>query len=108
MIDVNSVNALYKTTNVPADNLSTHVKNTNETDKTSFDSVMNSVLGMVKETNTLQNNASAEEIKFSLGESENTHDLLIAEQKAAIALQYTVAVRDKFIDAYKEIMNMQM
>ena len=49
-----------------------------------------------------------EEIRFALGESDNTHDLLIAETKANIALQYTVAVRDKLVDGYKELMQMSV
>ena len=108
-IDMNSINAMYKTTNVPAVGYGTNsvVDQANKESNT-FDSVLNSVLGMVGETNALQNNASGEEIKFALGESDNTHDLLVAEQKATVALQYTVAVRDKFLEAYKEIMNMQM
>ena len=48
------------------------------------------------------------EISFALGEVDNTHDLTIALQKASTALQYTIAVRDKFLEAYKEIMNMQI
>ena len=63
---------------------------------------------MLNETNDLQNAAETEEIKFALGYSENTHDLAIAQEKANIAIQYTVAVRDKILDAYKEIMNMQI
>ena len=35
-------------------------------------------------------------------------DLSTAQTKALTAIQYTVAVRDKMIDAYKEIMNMQI
>ena len=46
--------------------------------------------------------------RFALGEAENPHDLLIAETKANVALQYTVAVRDKLIDGYKEIMQMSI
>ena len=49
-----------------------------------------------------------EEIKFALGETENSHDLTIALEKASTALQYTVAVRDKFLEAYKEIMQIQI
>ena len=52
--------------------------------------------------------AEQEEVRFALGESDNTHDLLVAETKAAVALQYTVAVRDKIIDAYKELMQMSI
>lgn len=63
---------------------------------------------MDSETNNLQNNAQSEAIRFALGQSENTHDLSTAQTKALTAIQYTVAVRDKMIDAYKEIMNMQI
>lgn len=79
-----------------------------ETEDDSFSSVLSSVMKHVDETNQLQNQAEAAEIQFALGESENTHDLLIAEAKANVALQYTVAVRDKMIEAYKEIMQMQI
>ena len=60
------------------------------------------------ETNELQNTAESLEIQFALGQSSNTHDLLIAQTKASVALQYTVAVRNKMLDAYKEIMQMQI
>ena len=74
----------------------------------SFSSILDSAMNMINETNELRNNADAEQIRFALGEAENIHDLLIAETKALTALQYTVAVRDKALEAYKEIMNMQI
>ena len=43
-----------------------------------------------------------------MGESENTHDLTIAMQKASTSLQYTIAVRDKIVEAYNTIMQMQI
>jgi flagellar hook-basal body complex protein FliE len=73
-----------------------------------FSSILTSAMDMISETNELAANAEAEEIKFALGESDNTHDLSIAMKKAEIALQYTVAVKNSLLDAYKEIMNMQI
>lgn len=72
-----------------------------------FKSLFDSAVQMVSDTNDLQKSAEQAEINYALGYSDNTHDLALAQQKANIALQYTVAVRDKFLDAYKEIMNMQ-
>lgn len=72
-----------------------------------FDSLFQSALDMVKETNNLTDAAEREEINYSLGLADNAHDLQIAQQKANIAIQYTVAVRNNVIDAYKEIMNLQ-
>ncbi len=83
---------------------------TGVSDKTSgdFSSILDSMLNSVDETNTLQNQAEAAAIQFALGESDNTHDLLIAQTKANTALQYTVAVRDKIVEAYQQIMQMQI
>jgi flagellar hook-basal body complex protein FliE len=83
-------------------------KTTTETNGDAFSSLLSSAMDMIKETNDLSNAANAEQMNFALGYSDNTHDLAIAQQKAALSLQYTVAVKNKIIDAYKEIMNMQM
>ncbi len=81
-----------------------------ETEQTeeSFSSILDSAMNMINEANELRNAADSEQIRFALGEAENTHDLLIAETKALTAIQYTTAVRDKALEAYKEIMNMQI
>lgn len=73
-----------------------------------FASLLNTAIDNINSTNALLSNAENEEIKFALGETTNPHDLTIALQKASSALQYTIAVRDKFLEAYKEIMNMQI
>lgn len=93
-----------------ADYLSTVTQNTlltTDTEET-FDSVLASAMNMLTETNELQNDAQSAKIQFALGEADNPHDMQIAAAKATEALQYTVAIRDKMLDAYKEIMNMQI
>lgn len=97
-------------TGIASEYLKDMVQNSSEykTEDRSFDSVLQSAVDMLDETNALQNYAEEAEIQFALGYSTNTHDLRIAQEKANIALQYTVAVRDKVIEAYKEIMNLQM
>lgn len=75
---------------------------------TMFDALLNTAINNINTTNSYLSDAENEEIKFALGETENTHDLTIALQKASTALQYTVAIRDKVLDAYKELMNMQI
>jgi len=97
-------------TGITSDYLSGYALNNSlvtETDG-SFSSVLGAMMSAVNETNDLQNAAEEEEIRFALGYSDNTHDLTIAETKAEVALQYTIAVRDKILDAYKEIMQMQI
>ena len=73
-----------------------------------FASFFDSAIKSLNETNAYISDAEDEEIRLALGETENTHDLTIALQKASTALQYTVAVRDKFLESYRTIMNMQI
>ncbi|MCG7489150.1 flagellar hook-basal body complex protein FliE [Vibrio sp. Of14-4] len=42
------------------------------------------------------------------GEQVDLHTLLIDMEKAKLTLEYTVAMRDKLVDAYKEITRMQV
>lgn len=73
-----------------------------------FSSMLKSAMSNLQETNSLLHDEEEEEIKFALGISENTHDLSIAAAKASTALSYTVALRDRFIEAYNEIMRIQV
>lgn len=97
-------------TNISSDYLNTIAQRNQlvEKEDDSFQAVLSAAMDMISETNDLQNNAESEAIRFALGEAENTHDLTTAQTKALTAIQYTVAVRDKMIEAYKEIMNMQI
>lgn len=74
----------------------------------SFQSVLDAAVNMLTETNALENDATAAGMEFTLGLADNPHDMQIAARKALTALQYTTAVRDKMLEAYKEIMNMQI
>lgn len=73
-----------------------------------FEGVLQSAMDMVNEANDAQNKAEESAMQFMLGYATNTHDLLAVQEKADIALNYTIAVRDKMVEAYKEIMNMQI
>ena len=79
---------------------------TKDTEESSFDSIFESALNMIKDTQDLTNKAEEEEMKYALG-YDNTLELLVAQNKANTAVSYIVAVRDKVLDAYNEIMNMQ-
>ncbi len=73
-----------------------------------FDTFLNTAIDNIKETNHYLSKAEDEKIRFALGETDNAHDLGIALQKASSALQYTVAVRDKLMEAYRELMQLQI
>ncbi|MCB9025912.1 MAG: flagellar hook-basal body complex protein FliE [Bdellovibrionaceae bacterium] len=62
----------------------------------------------VNEVNTLQKIADTKMQQLATGENKNIPDVLIAAEKADVALKLMVKVRNKIIDAYQEIMKMQV
>ena len=87
--------------------ISSGINSTQKTseNKTSFADVINDALNRV---NDLQVQSSNMTDDFLTGKSDNIHSVMIAGSKADLALQMTLQVRNKVMDAYKEIMNMQV
>jgi flagellar hook-basal body complex protein FliE len=73
--------------------------------KTSFGGVLQGYLENVD--NTVKQAADLT-TKAATGEIDNIHDVTIASQKAKLALELTVTVRDKAVEAYQDIMRMQI
>lgn len=102
-MNITSIGNLADLSKYGASSATTAVNNRNET----FENLFQAAVNMVKETNNYTNQAEEAEMSYALGLTDSTHDLLIAQQKANLSLQYTVAIRNGVMDAYKEIMNMQ-
>jgi flagellar hook-basal body complex protein FliE len=58
--------------------------------------------------NELQRNSDQEIQKLMTGESQDLHATLIAVQKADLSFQMMMQVRNKIVQAYQEIMRMQV
>jgi flagellar hook-basal body complex protein FliE len=58
--------------------------------------------------NTLQTEANKASTKLATGQIDDIAPVVIATEKASIALQLTVQVRNKVVDAYNEVMRMQV
>lgn len=56
------------------------------------------------EVNNLQLTAERLDKELALGKLENIHEATVAAEKAAIALDLTVQIRNKVLEAYQEIM----
>lgn len=62
--------------------------------------------GAINNVNTLQKEADAQKTAFAAGKTDNIQDVMIAMEKADIAFQMTLQVRNKVLEAYQEIMRM--
>ncbi len=56
----------------------------------------------------LQKDADVKMQELVTGKSQNIHETMIAAEKADVALRLMIQVRNKIIDAYQEIMRMQV
>lgn len=60
----------------------------------------------ISDVNKLQLESERLNEAFAMGKNDNIHEVMIAAEKADIALQFTVQLRNKLLDAYQEIMRM--
>lgn len=74
-------------------------------DARSFGEFLNESIGKV---NSLQHDANIAMEKLASGESQNLQETLLAVEKAEIAFKTMNQVRTKVIEAYREIMKMQI
>ena len=89
-------------------NLSLNAQDPSTVKKSGFDTILNAAIDMYKETDSLQKSEESSEMSFALGYTDSIHDLALAQQKANISLQYTVKVTNTVVQAYKELMQMQL
>jgi flagellar hook-basal body complex protein FliE len=71
----------------------------------SFASFLNESLDKV---NGLQTESDILTEKMALGQNVDLHQVMIASQKASVSMQLTLEVRNKAVEAYQEMMRMQV
>jgi len=73
------------------------------------DATFGEVLGKyIGEVNDLQGQANKAIEKLVTGKSKNIHETMLAVEKAEIAFKTMNQIRQKVIDAYREVMKMQV
>lgn len=70
-----------------------------------FQNALSSAINAIQ---SQQNSASDSVQKFLTGENEELHTTVLATQKAELAFELGLQIRNKAVDAYQEIMKMQM
>lgn len=93
------------TVNQIADALNIAKSENTKAEKTSFGDVFEQAL---KEVNQYQKESTEMKNKLMIGEVDNIHDTMIAAEKADITMQFALKVYGKVMEAYKEIMRLQV
>jgi len=74
-------------------------------EKTSFRDVLRDT---IQDINKLQNDADTAISNVQVHDTGSIHEAMIALEKASISFQTMMQVRNKIIDAYQEVMRMQV
>jgi flagellar hook-basal body complex protein FliE len=101
MVMIDKINLLSPLKQIP-EKASASVSGENGADFASF------FQNALQDVNKLQLDANAANTKLAAGKVEDIAPVVIATEKASIALQLTVQVRNKIVDAYNEVMRMQV
>lgn len=72
----------------------------------SFTYALDAAKELVEANKVAEANVSQKTMDFMTGENDNVVDLMVAQSKSSILLQYTLQVRNGLLNAYKEIMNL--
>ena len=62
----------------------------------------------VRAVNQVQTEADARAVGVATGEPVELHDVMLAQERAALGLELAVQVRNKLVEAYQEVMRMQI
>lgn len=81
------------------------MKNENSESKTDFAQVLKNALNHV---NKLQHESNYKRELLTYGKIDDLHDVMITAQKASITVETAVQIQQKVIDAYNEMMRMQL
>lgn len=73
-----------------------------------FEDFYNAAINLIEDTNNLELEADQKSLDFAMGKTNNIEEVLIAQEKANILLQFTIQVRNKAVESYKEIMRMPL
>lgn len=97
-MNINSIQALNNI-------VSTEKKTQSVSNGASFESMLNKY---INNADSAVNESESMALSLAKGDAVNLHDVTIAAQKASIAVSLTTTVRDKAVEAYQEIMRMQV
>ncbi len=103
-INVNQVLAQMRTMSIEAS--SKPIKSEQATGESDFAAMLKDSIDSVNET---QKASGALSKSFELGEPDvGLAEVMIASQKASVSFQAMLQVRNKLVEAYKDVMNMPM
>lgn len=88
--------------------LSTRLEPQQPTNQISSGGFLDYLNNAMQQVDQMQKDASIGGQQLAMGDEEFLHNTVLAYEKANLALQLTVEIRNRLLEAYQEIMRIQM
>ena len=82
--------------------------NIDEESRNAFDQFLQAAMDVVNETNVRLIDSDVAQMRFATGQDNDMLNVVLAQDRASSALNFTVQVSNRIIEAYREIMRMQV
>jgi len=94
--------------NINPGNANSNVLTPTHSGNSAFDQFLDAAMNVVNETNMRIIESDIEQVRFATGQSNDMLAVVMAQERAGGALNFTVQVSQRIIEAYREIMRMQV
>lgn len=108
LIRNNDASSWAKNTEINSKGLRLDSNNINLDELKSARSFTDMLVESISKVNNLQTEANSAIEKLATGKTKNIHETMLAVEQADIAFKTMNQIRSKVIDAYKEVMRMQV
>ena len=83
-------------------------KKAQQTQKSNQGDFLNTLNGFLKDVNQIQKESGESVEKLASGDITNIHDVMVAVEKASVSFELMMEIRNKVIEAYREVMRTQV
>ena len=106
---LNSLNVINDPNEISFQTIQTKQQNQAEkTSKSAFEGFFDAAVKLFDETSMLQIKDEQLQIDYATGKTDDMLAVILAQQKAYSALNFTVQITNKIIEAYREIMRISI
>ena len=94
--------------NIGVGNMQQRTATVEDESRQAFDVFLQSAMDVVNQANTRIIESDIAQMEFATGQNNDMLTVILAQERAGSALNFTVQVTNRIIEAYREIMRMQV
>ena len=107
-MNINQIGSIPDLDNESVASVLRQAQSPSEEGRSAFDQFLKAAIDVINETSARLHTADIAQVDFATGKTNDVLDVVFAQNRASSALSFTVQVGNRIIEAYREIMRMQV